>query len=132
MLVEKTIRLSEDADSHHVAVLQKYKDSSLANLLDQDISELMFEGKAWKQGLCNDELEQISLAVASLECELKNKSNKTYWIDCYKLWQTDDNQEEKLDSGIENMLQHLIEGAKARRNELDQVNSIFVEMWRNL
>lgn len=124
MLIEKTIRLSEDADSHHVAVLQKYKDSSLANLLDQDISELMFEGKAWKKGLSNDELEQISLAIASLECKLKNKCKKTYWLGL--------DQIDETDKAIDSTVQLLVEGARARRNELDQVNSIFVEMWRKL
>lgn len=124
MLIEKKIKLSEEADSHHIAVIEKYKDSSLANLLDQDISELMFGGKAWKQGLSNDELEKISLAIASLECKLENKSKKTYWLGLDQIDETDE--------AIDSTVQLLVEGARARRNELDQVNSVFVEMWRNL
>lgn len=129
MIIEKTIKLSEQADSHHIAIIEKYQNSSLANLLDSDIKDLMFSGKAWKKGLSDEELLQISLAIASLECNLKSKSSKSWWINQKDFHGIDPKLINKTTLDV---IKFLIEGAKARRKELDEVNSIFMQMWRNL
>tara|TARA_A100001391_G_C4932682_1_gene242266 strand:+ start:284 stop:673 length:390 start_codon:yes stop_codon:yes gene_type:complete len=121
MLIEKRVKLSEQSDCHHIAVIEKYKDSSIANLLDSDIKDLMFSGKAWKQGLTHDDLLKISLGVAGLECDLKSKCKKQWW-----LWQK--NLDSDVDKSALDVIKFLVAGAKARRKELDELNSIFVEM----
>lgn len=125
MLIEKRIKLSEEADSHHIAVIEKYKDSSLANLFDSDIKDLMFSGKAWKEGLTYDELVKISLCTAALECSLKSKCSKQWW-----LWQKDFDHRDlkKVSQATLDVIKFLIDGAKARRKELDDVESVFVDM----